>query len=92
MTCQVRSAHANPLNHVVRRPGTPACLSHSTHAAQCTLYRTRSTPSRGGEVLLAPKREHKQAATMGFIKPGYGLLLKPGKKLAANELQARELL
>lgn len=92
MTRQVHSAHADQLNRVVRRRSTPACLSHSTHTAQCSLYWIHSTASHGGEALLAPGKEQEQAATMGFIKPGYRLLLKPGKKLAASELQARELL
>lgn len=89
---RVRSAHTDQLNAVVRRPGALVCLSPSIHTARGGLYWARSTPSHGGEVLLAPGKEQEQAATMGFIKPGYRLLLKPGKKLAADELQARESL
>lgn len=92
MTHQVWSAHADQLNQVVWTPGTPACISHSPHAAQCSLCQTHSTPLHGGEVLLAPGKEQEQAAAKEFIKPGYRLVLKPGKKLAADELQAKELL
>lgn len=32
--CQVRRAHADRLNHVVRRAGRPVRVSHSTHSVQ----------------------------------------------------------
>lgn len=70
----------------------PCCTEpwHTGVTAQHSLYGTQDTPSCGGEVLLAPGKEQEQAAAMGFIKPARRLLLKPGKKLAAKELQARE--
>ena len=86
MPCQVGSARAHQPHRGARRPGTPACPSHSTGAAGT---RPQLCTARG-EALLAPGKGQDQAPTTGFIKPGCRLLLEPGKKLAASELQARE--